>query len=162
MSELAARRSRRWIVAAVSVAWLAACGPALIAVTSYRGHLAIDRSGLESLERLLASDGSRKADVLAALGPPVSILGQDDGEIFVYRRVARDTNSVNLNPAYVIPTAPSVPLYVDTDVSGRDDLLMVFFDEQGHLRAASLRRSIADLRGSRAATSSEEIRGWLE
>jgi len=162
MSELAARRTRRWIVATLSVAWLAGCGPALISVTSHRGHLAIDRSGLEALERLLARDDGRKADVLAALGPPVSILGQDDGEIFVYRRVARDTNSVNLNPAYVVPTAPSVPLYVDTDVSGRDDLLMVFFDEHGLLRAASLRRSIADVHGSRAATFSEDIRGWIE
>jgi hypothetical protein len=100
--------------------------------------------------------------VLAALGPPVSILGQDDGEIFVYRRVARDTNTVTLNPGYVVPTAPSVPLYVDADVSGRDDLLMVFFDGQGYVRAASIRQSIADVYGSRAATLSDYIRGWVE
>jgi hypothetical protein len=156
------RSAGRGIAVAFAAACLAGCGPALIAITSYRGHLAIDRSGLETLERLLASDASRKADVLAALGPPVSILGQDDGEIFVYRRVARDTNSINLNPSYVFPPAPSVPLYVDTDVSGRDDLLMVFFDEQGRLRAASLRRSIGDVEGSRAATLSEGVRGWVE
>lgn len=162
MSEGTGRRPWCWIPVALSVAWLSGCGPALITVTSYRGHLAIDRAGLESLERLLGRDGSGKADVMAALGPPVSILGQDDGEIFVYRRVARDTNSINLNPAYVVPSAPSIPLYVDTDVSNRDDLLMVFFDERGTLRAASLRNSIAEGYGSRAATLSESIRAWVE
>ncbi len=150
------------VVALLAGVLLAGCGPALWSVTSYRGHRALDAAALETLERMVARDEASKGSVLTALGPPVSVLGQDDGEIFVYLHTARDTSMLNLNPGYVVPAAPSVPLYHNTDVSGRHDLLMIFFDADGKLRGASVRHAISDVEGSRAATLSEGIRGWVE
>ena len=149
-------------IALLFVLVCAGCGPALFSITSYRGDLALDRERLEALELLLAAARAGKAEVLDVLGPPAGILGQPDGEVFLYRRVARDANTVSLNPSYVFPPAPSVPIYVDADVSGRDDLLMVFFDQEGRLRSASLRQSIGEVSGSRAATFSEAVRAWVE
>ena len=82
--------------------------------------------------------------MLDLLGPPLHVIGQGDGEIFVYRRLARDSRTVTLNPAYLVPSAPSVPLYSRMNVSGRDDLLMVFFDTQGRVRALSSYRGVGD------------------
>ncbi len=103
-----------------------------------------------------------KSGVLSVLGPPVSIVEEDGGDIFVYRHVARDTSEINLNPGYVVPWVPSVPLYVDNDVSGRDDLLMIFFGEDGEVIGASMRQSVRDVSGSRAASQSKRVRGWVE
>ncbi len=162
LSKRGSRRAPLGLAVLLGAAALAGCGPTLIAVTSYRGHRAIEPDGLEAPARLLADGGADKAQVLAKLGPPVSILGQDDGEVFVYRRVARDTNTIDLNPSHLFPAAPPVPVYTDTDISGRDDLLMVFFDREGRVRAASIRHSIARVEESRAARLSEWIRGWFE
>lgn len=141
---------------------LGGCGPTLISITSYRGHHGFDDLKLAELARMVTKSVSMKAEVLSSLGPPVNIIGQDDGEIFVYRRVARDTNTIDLNPSYVVPGAPPVSFYINTDVSGRDDLLMVFFDDAGQLRGASLRRSVGDVDRSRAAMLGEGVREWIE
>ena len=74
--------------------------------------------------------------MLATLGPPIQVIGQDTGEVFVYRRLARDTSTINLNPSMVtlFCPAPPIPIYFDSRTSGRDDTLMVFFDSQGQDR----------------------------
>jgi hypothetical protein len=71
-----------------------------------------------------------KADVLATLGPPIRVIGEDTGEVFVYRRLARDNRTIDLDPSMVkvFISLPSVPIYFDSETSGRDDTLMVFFD----------------------------------
>ena len=121
---------------------LAGCSPTIFALTSYRGYAALDEASLRGLADLADRGDLTKAKILVALGPPVSVIGQDDGEIFIYRRVARDTSTIELNPGYLVPAAPPVPLWSDADVSGRDDLLMVFFGEQGEVRGVSFRQRI--------------------
>jgi hypothetical protein len=137
------------------------CGPALFSVTSYRGHRALEGDPIDTLEQLVSDGEVHKAEVLRTLGPPVSVLGQEDGEIFVYRHVARDTSTINLNPGYIM-LGPSIPLWVDHNVSGRDDLLMLSFDAHGALRGASLRQRVAETGESRAAVLGEGMRRWLE
>ena len=162
MTEDRLSRTHRVLVGLLAAVLLGGCGPSLISIISYRGHRGFDEPALTELARMVAKPVSMKAEVLNSLGPPVSIIGQDDGEIFVYRRVARDTNTIDLNPSYVFPLLPPVSLYINTDVSGRDDLLMIFFDEAGRLRGASLRRSVADVDRSRAARLGEGMREWIE
>jgi hypothetical protein len=116
---------------------------------------------IDTLEQLVADGEVHKAEVLRSMGPPVSVLGQEDGEIFVYRHVARDTSTINLNPGYIM-LGPSIPLWVDHNVSGRDDLLMLSFDAHGALRGASLRQRVAETGESRAAVLGEGMRRWLE
>ena len=141
---------------------LAACAPTVVAVRSYRGHSALDEHALATISELAEAGALNKAGVLSVLGPPIAVVGQGGGEIFVYRHVARDASEINLNPGYLVPSAPSVPLYVDNDVSGRDDVLMVFFDAEGRVVGASMRRNVEDVTGSRAASHSELVRGWVE
>lgn len=129
-------------VALVLLAGLAGCGPTLVAMRSYRGHRALDADSLATLAEIAERGGSHKADVLARLGPPTGLVGQASGEVFIYRYVARDAREVTLNPGYLVPSAPSVPLWADRGVSGRDDVLMVFFDADGQLVGASMRHSI--------------------
>jgi hypothetical protein len=76
--------------------------------------------------------------------------------------VARDTSVINLNPGYIVPSAPSIPLYVDRDVSGRDDVLMVFFDARGRVVGAGIRRYVQDVTGSRAASQGQRLQDWVE
>ena len=154
--------SRGAIAALLCPLLLVACAPTLWAVRSYRGYRAIDDTALTTLSQLAEASALTKSGVLSVLGPPVSIVEEDGGDIFVYRHVARDTSEINLNPGYVVPWVPSVPLYVDNDVSGRDDLLMIFFGEDGALTGASFRQSVRDVSGSRAASQSEMVREWVE
>ena len=154
--------SRGAVVLSLCIALLAACAPTLVAVRSYRGHGALDDEALAALSELAESGGLTKAAVLSRLGPPLSTLGQGGGDIFVYRHVARDTSEINLNPSYVVPAVPPVSLYVNSEVSGRDDLLMIFFGEDGEVIGASMRQSVRDVSGSRAASQSKRVRGWVE
>jgi hypothetical protein len=139
-----------------------ACAPTLVAVHSYRGHGALDEKALATISELAEAGALNKAGVLSVLGPPVSVVGQGAGEIFVYRHVARDASEINLNPSYVVPSAPSLPLYVNNDVSGRDDVLMIFFGADGKVLGASMRQNVGDVTGSRAASQSDLVRGWVE
>ena len=104
-----------------------------------------------------------KADVLATLGPPIHVIGQDKGEIFVYRRLARDTRTVNLNPSMVsVPVAlPPVPVYFDSQTSGRDDTLMVFFDSDGRIQGESIRLGVGDTDQSGAALVGQGVQDLL-
>ena len=148
----------RFVLLAILLA-TSACGPTLIALESYQALDEVGSPGAGNIERLASDESLTKPDVLALLGPPVSVIGQPDGDVFVYRRVARDRSSLNLNPAYVVPVAPPVPVYTDVDVTGRDDLLLLFFDVKGQVRGASLRHSIGV--GTEGPGLHEVLRAWL-
>jgi hypothetical protein len=91
------------------------------------------------------------------------VIGQDAGEIFVYRRLARDTRIINLNPGMVsVPISlPSVPLFFDSETSGRDDTLMVFFDPDGLMQGASINLGIGDTGQSGAAFVGQGVQELL-
>ncbi len=140
------------------------CAAAIFSIVSFRSHAAYTDASLASFRELLGSGVAvTKPDVLATLGPPIEVIGQDDGEVFVYRRLARDTNVINLNPGMVtFFAAPPVPIYFGSDSSGRDDTLMVFFDREGRLRNTGERLGIAETEGSRAAVLGEGVQGLIK
>lgn len=140
------------------------CAGAIYSIDSYRTHDAYTEASLGEFVKLRAEGPVTKADVLATLGPPIDVISQDAGEIFVYRRQARDTRSIDINPGKVAVffSGPSVPLYFDSDTSGRDDTLMVFFDSQGRLRGDCVNLGIANTRRSEADRVGEGTRERLE
>jgi hypothetical protein len=123
---------------------LAGCAPTLVSIQSFRSHLSPPEVLLEDLELANGGEPLSKADVLDLLGPPLHVIGQGAGEIFVYRRLARDSRTVTLNPAHVAPSVPSVPIYSSTSITSRDDLLMVFFDKEGAVRSLSSYEGVDD------------------
>ena len=144
MTEPGFRRAASGVVLILISLALFGCAPTLVSITSFRSSQAPPSVSIEDLESASGGGTLRKANVLDLLGPPLHVIGQGNGEIFVYRRLARDSRTITLNPAYVAPTAPSVPVYSHMNVSGRADLLMVFFDTQGRVRALSSYRGVGD------------------
>jgi hypothetical protein len=140
------------------------CAEALFSIDSFRSHDAYTAASLEEFAAIKAERPVTKADVLATLGPPIHVIGQDAGEIFVYRRLARDTRTINLNPSMVRVgiALPPIPLYFDSDTSGRDDTLMVFFDAEGRMRGESINLGIGDTRQSEAALVGEGVQELLK
>lgn len=116
------------------------CAQAILSRITTRSHQAYsDADFAEFLEiRELGQTG--KAEVLATLGPPIEVLSQDSGDVFVYRRRIRESTVINLNPNTVTfgPPVP-IPLFFRSSTSGRDDTLMLFFGPDGRLRGDSLR-----------------------
>jgi len=138
-------RARAWLAVLVVASYaVAGCAPALFARTSFRGDQAPPFLSMADLRELNGGEALRKATILELLGPPVHVIGQRDGEIFVYRRVALDSETLTLNPGYLTPVAPSVPVFSRMQISGRDDLLMVFFDTQGAVRSMSSYHAVGD------------------
>lgn len=123
-----------------AVAWLAltlsaGCSNALFSWTHVRSHSAFTDESYEAFRELKAAGPVTKADVLSTLGPPLHVVGQETGDVFVYRRRARDTRTVNLNPSFIsfAGPAPPIPIYYGSSISGYTDTLMVFFDPQGRM-----------------------------
>ena len=147
------------LIAALS----AGCAEAIFSLDSHRTHDAYTEASLDEFAKLRAAGSVSKAEVLATLGPPIHVIGQDTGEVFVYRRLARDTNVINLNPAMIsfVP-APPVPIYYGSDSSGRDDTLMLFFDREGRLRNSGERLGIAETDRSRAALLGEGVQELIK
>jgi len=146
----------------IALGALTACTSSFYSATTYRTHRTFTEQAYASFEGMIAEGPVFKPDVLGSLGPPVHVIAQELGEIFVYRSRVHDTNTINLNPAFFVRGAPSIPLWVDSDVSSRDDLLMVFFDTDGRVTATSAHRGIQDTLGSRAASSNTRIREAVE
>ena len=147
------------LLAAVSVG----CAEAIFSIDSYRSHEAYTEASLDEFVKLRATGPLSKADVLATLGPPVQVIGQDAGEIFVYQRLARDIRTINLNPSMitVFGPAPPIPIYFDSETSGRDDTLMVFFDSQGRMRGEGVNLGIGDTGQSGAAFVGQGVQELL-
>lgn len=120
------------------------CAKAIFSRVTTRSHQAYtDADFAEFLEiRQLGETG--KAEVLATLGPPIEVLSQDSGDVFVYRRRIRESNVINLNPNTVSGFGPPVPvpLFFRSSTKGRDDTLMLFFGPDGRLRGDSLRLNL--------------------
>jgi len=147
-------------------ALLAGCAEAIFSLDSHRTHNAYTEASLEEFIKLRDTGPVNKAEVLATLGPPIQVIGRDTGEIFVYRRLARDTRTINLNPSMVnlfIPAVPAVPIpiYFDSQTSGRDDTLMVFFDSQGRVQAEGFNLGIGETGQSGAALIGEGVQELL-
>ena len=116
---------------------------AIFSMVSFRNHNAHTDASFVSYQRIQTQGVVTKVDVLATLGPPLHVIGQADGDIFVYRRVASDTRIVDLNPSMVsFVTALPVPIYFNSNTSGRDDMLMVFFDAEGRARSEGARYAV--------------------
>jgi len=157
--------TRAGLLALLLAALLASgCAEAIFSIVSFRSHEAYSDASLMRFRELMgAGVAVTKSDVLATLGPPIEVIGQDEGEVFVYRRLARDTNVINLNPAMIsFVTAPPLPIYYGSDSSGRDDTLMVFFDREGRLRNAGERLGIGETDRSRAAYLGEGVQGLIK
>jgi len=157
--------TRASLLALLLAALLASgCAEAIFSIISFRSHEAYSDASLMRFRELMgAGVAVTKSDVLATLGPPIEVIGQDEGEVFVYRRLARDTNVINLNPAMIsFVTAPPLPIYYGSDSSGRDDTLMVFFDREGRLRNSGERRGIGETDRSRAAYLGEGVQGLIK
>ena len=140
-------------------ALLAGCAEAIFSIDSHRTHDAYTEASLDEFIKLRTAGPVSKAEVLATLGPPIHVIGQDTGEVFVYRRLARDTRTINLNPAMVNlfgPTVP-IPIYYDSQTSGRDDTLMVFFDSQGRVQGEGFNLGIQETGQSGAAFIGEGV-----
>ncbi len=123
---------------------LTGCAEALFSRVSMQSHAAYTDADFAAFLAIRRIGTTRKGEVLATLGPPIQVLPQDRGDIFVYRRRARETNVVNLNPSMVSgfgPTVP-IPIYFRSATTGREDTLMIFFDAEGRLRGQSLMRNI--------------------
>ena len=131
-------------LALLPVALLTGCAEALFSHTSYRSDAAFDATAFSRYVELRRTGAPDKPAILRVLGPPMEVIGQARGEAFLYRREAVDTSIVNLNPAMASGLGPVVPipLYFGSFRTGRDDLLMLFFDEKGRLRGDSLRLGI--------------------
>jgi hypothetical protein len=140
------------------------CAEAIFSIDSYRSHDAYTEASLAAFAAARAEGRVSKADVLATLGPPIHVIGQDEGEIFVYRRLARDTRAINLDPSTisVFISLPSIPIYFDSQTSGRHDTLMVFFDSQGRMRGEGIHLGIGDSRQSGAALVGQGVQELLE
>jgi hypothetical protein len=125
---------------------LGGCAEALYSRVAVQSHDAYSDADYAAFLAIRQLGATRKGEVLATLGPPIQVLGQDAGDVFVYQRRARNTSVVNINPAVVSgfgPTVP-IPIYVRSATTGRDDTLMLFFDPEGRLQGESLLRGIED------------------
>jgi hypothetical protein len=145
-------------------ALLAGCAEAIFSLESHRTHDAYTEASLDQFVKLRDMGPVSKAEVLATLGPPIHVIGQDTGEVFVYRRLARDTTTINLNPSMVrlsVP-APPIPIYFDSRTSGRDDTLMVFFDSEGWVQGEGFNLGVGDTGQSGAAFVGQGVQELLK
>ncbi len=129
-------RTRGGVAVLLLAATLATgCSRAIVSWTRFRSHDAYTDYAYESYRERRASGPMSKQDVLATLGPPIEILAQESGDVFVYRRRARDTRTLNLNPSFIsfLAAAPPIPVYYRSATSGFSDTLMVFFDGEGRV-----------------------------
>jgi hypothetical protein len=140
------------------------CAEAIFSIDSSRTHDAYTEASLNEFVRMSVEGPVSKADVLATLGPPIHVIGQEAGEIFVYQRLARDTRTINLDPSTisVFISLPSIPIYFDSDTSGRHDTLMVFFDSQGRMQGEGVNLGIGDTRQSGAALVGQGVQELLK
>lgn len=159
---------RRGALLAIGLAFTFGCTTSFYSATSYRTNRAFSEQARIDLEAALARGAVLKPDVLTTLGPPVHVVAQERGEVFVYRSRMDDTSTIYLDFSLISDIGffswelPSVPLWIDSDQSSRDDLLMVFFDAEGRVTGIGSYRGIDDRIGSRAASTNSRIREIIE
>jgi hypothetical protein len=116
------------------------CNQALVSVLSSQTHAAYTDEAFAELEAAKAQGSLTKAEVLATLGPPIRVIDESDGDVFVYRRLDQGTRTVNVNlslASYFFP-APPFPIYFWSATKIRNDTLMIFFDPSGRVRGDGL------------------------
>jgi hypothetical protein len=134
------------------------CSTTVVEVTIARTDVGYTMQSPEVIDRLTQGEPRSKSEVLAQFGPPVTLIPQARGDVFVYRCQALDTQTINLNPA-LITRIPSPSLYTNADSSRRDDLLMIFFDEHGQSYGAAYSNGRLNTQDSRAAKVGQAFEG---
>ena len=142
---------------ALLLVFLAGCSTYLLDISSSRTERSLGSSSEGALGEI--ESGTPKGEILARLGPPVQVIEQPDGEVFVYRRRARDTSILNINPSGFVAGAPAFSVLYDAEVSNRDDVLMVSFDRDGAVRGVSRREDVDRTDTSRSALLGERVEG---
>jgi len=84
---------------------------------------------------------TRKAEVLARLGPPDRILRQKGGDIFVYNHEQRNNSELEIRE----PVVTRLTIFQWAKVQEKSDRLMVFFDPVGVVSAFGYRKGRNEL-----------------
>lgn len=84
---------------------------------------------------------TRRAEVLAAFGPPDRIVRQREGDVFVYRYDQRNQTELTIEE----PVVTNFELFTYEKVQEKSDLLMVFFDRAGVVTAFGYRNGREEL-----------------
>jgi outer membrane protein assembly factor BamE (lipoprotein component of BamABCDE complex) len=95
----------------------------------------------EDAATLLVAGETTKAQVLASFGPPDVIVRQLDGDVFVYRYLRRNTNTLTLEE----PVVTNFTFFSYTRSSEKDDRLSILFDASGVVRSFGLRHGTEEL-----------------
>ena len=119
-------RTRRVAAACVLVSALLHGGCSIVHRTTGRP--------LPDSTALLQPGRTTKAQALAALGPPISIRRQFDGDLLFWRRDVLHSERLLL--------IPLVPLYENTEGSAGSDVLALLFDRDGVLAGVGEQRDI--------------------
>lgn len=92
----------------------------------------------------LQNGTTRKAEVLAAFGPPDRILRHRNGDVFVYRYDQRNSSELNIGTPPFIGIG-SYQIFTWSHVQDKSDHLMVFFDHDGVVSAFGYRHGRSEL-----------------
>jgi len=125
------------------------CSATVVEITAARTDVGYPMQDPDVVARF-TKERRTKGEVLAQFGPPVTVIPQSRGDVFVYRSQAYDTQTINLNPE-LVTGIPSPSIYTNADSSRRDDLLMIFFDEHGKSYGAAISHGTLNTEDSRAA-----------
>ena len=127
-------------------ALLVGCADAIYTRTRHRSHEAYTEQSYAAFRQLQATgDAVTKAQVLGSLGPPLEVIRQAEGEVFVYRRVGRNVDVLDLNPGQVSGLTPvDVPIFYQAWIEDRDDTLMIFFDAEGKMVGEGQRLAVEE------------------
>ena len=131
---MTAKRPERRLLAAVGAVALLASGCSITRV--YEGmQLRADP------QQELLYGRTTKSDVLRVFGPPAGIGRQHDGDVFVYRYVRRNAESLQLEE----PVFTGIEFFTYTRSREKADLLVILFDEEGVLRSYGWDEGTAEL-----------------
>jgi hypothetical protein len=134
------------------------CSATVVEITTERTDVGYRMQDQDVIAHLAQGEARSKGEVLSQFGPPVTVIPQSRGDVFVYRCQVYDTQTVNLNPS-LFTGVPSPSVYTNADSSRRDDLLMIFFDAHGQSYGAAFSRGTANTEDSRAAKIGRIVEG---
>lgn len=95
---------------------------------------------IEEASALVAGEAT-KAEVLARLGPPDGIVRQFDGDIFVYRRVRRNTATFRISE----PVVTNLEIFEWTRSEQRHDSIVILFDPDGMVKQVGAARGTDEM-----------------
>ena len=138
MRKARSRRARRSALGLLAAALLATSALGCTITRLYRG------SPLRAApEAQLVPGESTKEQVLRVFGPPDGIARQLDGDLFVYRYVRTNTNTLRIEE----PVFTGIRLFSYTRSREKHDSLVVLFGPGGVLREYGYREGTGELGG---------------